>query len=370
MPPRSVLPSVPFAPAEPDRVRIWLDIENPPQVQYLTPLADAFREAGAEVVLTARDYGSTYQLLEGRGVDFHRVGASYGKEKWRKATGVVGRTLALARFFARRRPDAVVHAGRASALAGWLLRVPSFGLLDYEYVDVTVARVTHHWILHPRVMDASVLVQRGVPARLLRPFEGLKEDLTFAGVELADVEPADLPGLQHGLSRVLVRPPAEESHYYRSESGDLARELLRHLAAQEGAQVLLSPRYPRQRAYLDDADWRNEPVVVPESAPFLPLLKAVDAVVASGGTMAREAAWLGIPSYSIFQGAIGGVDRHLASIGRLDLVGSVGDFERIKIEPKRDPQPLAENQRLPGELVETVLSLTPKSPRAGGAKRA
>jgi uncharacterized protein len=351
-------------------VRIWLDIENPPQVQYLTPLADAFREAGAEVVLTARDYGSTYQLLEGRGVGFHRVGASYGKAKWRKATGVVGRTLALARFFARRRPDAVVHAGRASALAAWLLRVPSFGLLDYEYVDVTVDRLTHHWVLHPRAMNASVLVKRGVPARYLLAFEGLKEDLTFAGVDLANVEPVELPGLHDGLVRVLVRPPAEESHYYRSESGHVARDLIRHLAAQEGAQVLFSPRYPRQRAYLDEAEWRNDPVVVPEAAPFLPLLKAVDAVVASGGTMAREAAYLGIPSYSIFQGAIGGVDRHLANIGRLDLLGSLHDFERIRIEPKRDPQPLAENPQLPEELVEVVLSRIPSSSRAGGATRA
>ena len=52
-------------------MRIWIDVENPPQVQYLTPLADAFRQAGADVVLTARDYGSTYALLEGRGVPFH-----------------------------------------------------------------------------------------------------------------------------------------------------------------------------------------------------------------------------------------------------------------------------------------------------------
>jgi predicted glycosyltransferase len=351
-------------------VRIWLDIENPPQVQYLAPLAEAFRQAGAEVMLTARDYGSTYQLLEGRGVDFQRVGASYGKAKWRKATGVVGRTVALTRFFARRSPDAVVHAGRAAALAAWLLRMPSFGLLDYEYVDVTVDRLTHHWVLHPRVLDASVLIDRGVPAKHLLPFKGLKEDLTFAGVDLAAVGPAELPGLRDGLARVLVRPPAEESHYYRSESGQVARELLRYLSAQDGALVLFSPRYARQRAYLEEVEWRNEPVVVPESTPFLPLLKAVDAVVASGGTMAREAAYLGIPSYSIFQGAIGGVDRHLASIGRLDLLGSVGDFERIRIEPKPDPQPLAENPRLPEELVETVLSRIPSSSRVGGATRA
>jgi predicted glycosyltransferase len=217
-------------------------------------------------------------------------------------------------------------------------------------------------------MEASVLVQRGVAARLLLPFEGLKEDLTFAGVDLAQVEPAELPGLQDGLVHVLVRPPAEESHYYRSASGDVALDLLRYLAGQDGAQVVFSPRYSRQRAYLDEAEWRNEPIVVPESAPFLPLLQAVDAVVASGGTMAREAAYLGIPSYSIFQGSIGGVDRHLASIGRLDLLASEDDFQRIRIEPKRPPEPLAENPRLPQELVEAVLSRIPR--KGGGATRA
>lgn len=336
-------------------MKIWVDVENPPQVQYLTPLADAFREAGAEVVLTARDYGATYELLEARGVPFHRVGASYGKAKWRKAAGVTGRTAQLVRLFARRRPDAVVHAGRAPALAGWLLRIPSFGLRDYEFVDVTVDRVTSNWVLHPRVLDTSVFLRQGVPERRLVPFEGLKEDLTFAGVDFASVEPLELPGAAPGLVRVLVRPPAEESHYYRSESGRASHDALRYLAGQERAQVVFSPRYPHQTAYLDEIEWHNPPVVMPESAPFLSLLKAVDAVVTSGGTMAREAAYLGIPSYSIFQGEIGGVDRHLADLGRLQLLGSPEEFERLRIEPKPEPAPLRENPRVREDVVEAVV---------------
>ena len=338
-------------------MRIWIDVENPPQVQYLTPLVAAFESAGADVVLTARDYGSTFALLAARGVPFHRVGASYGAGKRRKATGLVQRTGKLVALFGgKKRPDAVVHAGRAPALAGWLLRIPSFGLRDYEYVDVTVDRLVKNWILHPRVFDPAVFIAHGVRRDRFLPYEGLKEDITFAGVDLGSVEPLDLPGASDGLVRILVRPPAEESHYYSSDSGRFAHDLLAYLAAQERAQVVFSPRYARQSAYLEDVDWRNEPVVLEESAPFLPLLTAVDAVVASGGTMAREAAYLGIPSYSIFQGEIGGVDRHLASLGRLELLSSDHDFERLRIEPRPDAKPLAANPDLPRQLVEVVTS--------------
>jgi uncharacterized protein len=347
-------------------LRIWIDVENPPQVQYLTPLVGAFRDAGADVVLTARDYGATYALLESRDLPFHRIGSSYGKEKWRKATGLLGRTAQLVRFFARRgRPDAVVHAGRAPALAAAVLRVPSFGFRDYEYVDVTVDRYTRGWIVHPRVVAPAAFVERGIRPDRLLAFDGLKEDLTFAGVDLAAVEPLSLPGAQDGLVRVLVRPPAEESHYYSSESGRIARELVTSLAEEERAQVVFSPRYAWQTSYLDGAEWLNQPIVLQESAPFLSLLKAVDAVVASGGTMAREAAYLGIPSYSIFQGTIGGVDRYLESLGRLELLSSVADFDRLRIEPKAEAGPLATNPQLPQQLVEAIATR-----RGAGARRA
>jgi uncharacterized protein len=335
-------------------VRVWVDIENPPQVQYLTPLASAFADAGADVVVTARDYGATYDLLEARGIPFRRVGSSYGKEKWRKATGLATRTGALVRTVGGRRPDVVVHAGRAPALAASVLRIPSFCFLDYEFVDVAVARVTRSFVVHPRVIPASAFTRRGVREDRLLDYDGLKEHLTFAGTDLAAVEPLELEGSADGCSRILVRPPAEESHYYRSESGSVARALVAYLAEQDGVQVVFSPRSADQASYLDDLSWQVQPIVVAGSTPFLPLLYSVDAVVASGGTMAREAAYLGIPSYSIFQGDVGAVDRHLESLGRLEFLASSEDFARLRLEPKPEPVALTARTSVPDQVVDDV----------------
>ena len=50
--------------------------------------------------------------------------------------------------------------------------------------------------------------------------------------------------------------------------------------------------------------------------------------------MNREAAALGVPVYSIFRGRIGGVDRYLATSGRLVLIETVEDL-RTKLVLKQ-----------------------------------
>src|SRR2546422_1062202 len=104
---------------------IWIDIENPPQVQYLLPFRAAFQRAGAEVVVTARDHGFALELLEQSGVPFYRVGRSLERSTWRKVRGTLRRSSALRALFGRdRRPDAVLCAGRASALTARRLGIP------------------------------------------------------------------------------------------------------------------------------------------------------------------------------------------------------------------------------------------------------
>ena len=52
-------------------MKIWIDIDNPPQVRYLMPLARTAVELGHVVVVTARDYGSAYQILRDENVSLH-----------------------------------------------------------------------------------------------------------------------------------------------------------------------------------------------------------------------------------------------------------------------------------------------------------
>jgi predicted glycosyltransferase len=339
-------------------VRVWIDIENPPQVQYLLPFKGAFEAAGADVAVTARDYDMTYPLLEQRGVAFERIGARAGAGQARKVAAALGRARALRSAFRRRpRPVALISAGRGAVLAARSLGIPTFVFGDYEFTDARIYRLTGSYAVYPDVIDRSVQLRRGFPERALMPYRGLKEDLTFAGVDLDAVPTHEFPALRDSpRARVLFRPPAEESHYYSDESGDLAMATLAHLARLEDAVTIFSARYPRQVEYVSRFEWANEPVVLDRAVPFLELLKAVDAVISGGGTMLREAAYLGVPAYTIFRGTPGAVDLHLQSLGRLRVIASPDDLRGIAFERGARRPVLASNPDLLDELVQAILA--------------
>ena len=100
--------------------------------------------------------------------------------------------------------------------------------------------------------------------------------------------------------------------------------MLEGLAARNDVQLVLHPDTTHQIAYLDRFVWLQTPIVLRRATPFVSLLLAVDAVMSSGGTMLREAAYLGIPAFSIFQSAIGAVDRYLETTGRLGILDTSG----------------------------------------------
>jgi predicted glycosyltransferase len=336
-------------------MKIWIDIDNPPQVQYLVPFADAFRAAGADVVLTARDYGETRELLAARSVDAFVVGHRFGASKRQKALGSLSRARALAAHVARGgRPAALLCASRSSALAAAALRVPSFVLADYEHASVGVYRLTRSTFLHPESVDTSSWLKRGLRPSQLVPFCGIKEDISFEGVDVDAVEPLPLPG--NGEVKLLLRPPAEDSHYFNAESRGLSLALLEWLAARDDVRLVFTPRYRRQVADVESLAWKLEPVVLHEPAPFVPLLKAVDVVVCSGGTMLREAAYLGVPAYSILRSAIGGVDRHLEELGRVSTITRDDELDRIEIRRRGALAPLRSNPSLREELAAHVLA--------------
>jgi predicted glycosyltransferase len=336
-------------------VRVWIDIDNPPQVQYLLPFRRAFAAAGADVVITARDYGSTLALLACAGVEPAVFGRALRRGSARKLFGLALRTRDLLAFHrANGRPDVLLAASRASACAARLMGIPSYIVGDYEYANVSFYRLTRSVILHPDVIDPAIFRRRGMPAGRLVAFRGIKEDITFSGLDIDAVEPHRFQPLPAGTPRVLVRPPSETSHYYSSRSTSMTRAAVERLA-ETGAGVVLSPREPGQRRFLDGLRWRHDPIVLDRPLPFLALLQSVDALVCSGGTMLREAAYAGVPAYSVFQSAIGGVDLWLERIGRVTILRTADDVRRLAPSCRGPLTRLDANPTLLRDLAVTVL---------------
>jgi predicted glycosyltransferase len=234
------------------------------------------------------------------------------------------------------------------------MRIPSFIVVDYEYVHLGIYRRLGASLLFPDVIDPGIFRRQGFSAAHLVPFRGIKEDITFANVSVENVAPQHLTDADEHLVRVLFRPPAEESHYHRDASSVMSRRLLETLAANARTVVVFSPRYAWQLEQAESLSWHNEPVLLRDAVPFLPLLKASDLVVSAGGTMLREAAYLGVPAYSLFQGSAGAVDRHLQSLGRLELIRTTDDFHRIRLEKSGDRTPLRGNPRVTNDIVKLV----------------
>lgn len=338
-------------------MHVWIDIDNPPQVQYLTPLSRALASQGASVVITARDHGVTHELLNQSGAEFHSIGSAFGATKAAKLAGSVKRGLALASLFrGREQPDIVIASSRSSALAARWMQIRSFIVCDYEFVDLRLYRMLGATILFPDVIDTTAFLCKGFPADRLMPFRGLKEDLSFGDVSLDEIQPHAFRGVSADLVRVLFRPPAAESHYHVDRSGTVAEGLLENLASREDIVVVFTPRYGWQSQQMLRLDWRNEPVILTCPVPFIPLLTGCDLVISSGGTMLREAAYLGIPAYSTFAGERGQVDRYLASIGRIRFVDN--DLEQISYAKRSSIVPLSTNRNLARDLARTILSRT------------
>jgi predicted glycosyltransferase len=336
--------------------RVWIDIDYPPQAQYLTPFKQAFEQRGIDVLVTARDVGATYDLLEEAGVPFQAIGGTFGRSKWRKAIGTIIRARMLVAH-ARRQgvPGLLISPGRSAILAARRLSIPTFAILDYEHVHMGVYRAAKSVIFFPDVIDPNAFVSQGLDRRQLVPFAGLKEDISFSAIDAETVRRHVFNCIPDRVVRVLVRPPTEESHYYRSASRDLTLAALAYLSTKEDVVVVLSPRHPWQAGDLDRFEWRNRPIVIDRPVHFVSLLKAVDLVIACGGTMLREAAYLGVPAYTLFQGRIGQVDRYLERIGKIEVLAEIGDFARLELRRRGRPLHAPPRSTLVADIVDTML---------------
>ncbi len=313
-------------------------------------MIERFAENGAEVLVTAREYGQTVGLLEMLGIEHTVVGRHGGGSKVGKVAALADRSARLSRVAWKFRPDlAVAHGSVDLALISATFIIPSAQLQDYEFAGIQrqlAFRIAKR-VLVPDSIPADRMAKVGAKGAKLVQYPGLKEDYY-----LADFVPdrAVIDELDIDLERVLVvvRPPPETSEYHAENP--LYEKVLDRLATAEGVTAVVIPRTDSQA---DRARGRGSSnLVVPDRAiDAQSLIAFSDLVVSAGGTMNREAVALGTPVYTTFAGKMGGVDEALIADGRLSVLTDADQFELVKRSDQAGPR----NPRDPGVLVEGIL---------------
>ena len=140
--------------------------------------------------------------------------------------------------------------------------------------------------------------------------------------------------LDPGRLIITVRPPATWAHYQDPFSEVLFRALVERLRGDRDSQVIVLPRTHKQGEELRSSyGMRSAPFHVSDKAvDALSLMAHSDAVLSGGGTMAREAAILGTPAYSLFAGKPGAVDAALERDGRLTILRKIEEVKNLRFE--------------------------------------
>ncbi|MCP4574625.1 MAG: DUF354 domain-containing protein [bacterium] len=345
-------------------MKIWFDADNGPHVLIMRPLADALAARGHDVFFTARDRTNTCELLDLYGFEYLRVGGLYGNGMLGKIGGTLRRAWALAGTARRRRPDVSFgHGSRALPIASRLLRVPSLTMYDYEWVDPRIFNWGCKKILLPEAIGEERRREAGISAPKAVAFPGYKEILYLGGKEL-DTSVAQSLGLREGSTHVLLRPPATTAHYHNAESEVLLAAILKKLAAADDVQLVFLPRTEDQHGLPTAAGMDN--VIIPDRVYDGPsLIAAMDLVISGGGTMTREAAIMGVPSFSFFRGRSGMVDEDLAERKKLVLLDSVEAVaDRLTVERRTGRILLPD----PASLVEFIADQIAAASRSQRAK--
>ena len=307
--------------------RVWIDIANTAEIPFFKPIISELKHE-YRIYLTCSKRGEVPELLRSFGFQVRPI-LSDSSNPIKKALSVGLRTsllIATAPKF-----DAVVTMENVMPLpSAYLRRKTSIIILDND-VKLNSPQSTFQR-LENRVKKLAkyVLVPEVAYDEFSKFFGG--DILTYPGYK-EHVSISDYIPDPNFLSKIpfeeylVVRPESLASHYVL-EKKSLVPGLLK-MFSKEGINVIYLPRNNAERQLARGYDV----YIPPKPLNGLDLSYYSKAVLTGSGTMAREAALLGVPAVSFFPGKkLLAIDKHL--------------IERGKIFHSRNPQ----------EIIEYVLS--------------
>ena len=316
-------------------MHIWIDLDNSPHAQFFPPIIGRLEEAGYQVLLTARRFGQVEEIAQSHGLHPVVIGRHKTPHFFvTRAAATVLRGLRLAVYARRTRPAiAVNHGSRAQVIAAWLLGIPVMAIYDYEFVYSELFSRMATKLLVPETIPTDTLQRQHVDLSKVIRYPGFKENVYLSGWHNSPRVMEDLK-LDPGRLIITVRPPATWAHYQDPFSEVLFRALVERLRGDRDAQVVVLPRTQEQGERLKSCyGMRSAPFQVSDrSVDALSLMAHSDAVLSGGGTMAREAAIIGTPAYSLFAGKPGAVDAALERDGRLTILRRIDEVRDLRFQ--------------------------------------
>ena len=295
--------------------KIWIDVEQPKTGIMFNPLFKRFQEENVELLITARDYDSTYKILEHHGIEHVKVGRHGGASRYGKLETYVDRLKELLPLVKNFSPD---HFITFSSIEGtriaYGLALPSIGIND-EPRNIPVCKLLFPFldkIITPKCIPIELYIKYHADKEKIVRYDGLDEIAW-----ISEYKPnsnilnnyLDKFDLEKG-TYILMRSEPSNACYLidklNPEETLISRifpEIYKHFP---NHKYLLSVRNDLQENFLKKelGTYLSEGnVLITQYLPHIVDLCFHGALVISGGgTIVRESSLLNVPSIEYFPG--------------------------------------------------------------------
>ncbi len=335
---------------------IWIDIDNSPHVQIFKPIIDIFKKKNIPIIVTARNYAQTIELLKLHKINHLEIGSYGGKIKFNKIFNLFYRSFQLNGFLRDLNIKiAISHGSRTLVLASFIKQIRSITLFDYEYTENYLFNYLSDYLLCPKYIPDKRLKEAGFNLQKIIKYNGFKEELYLPYFK-PDKDFRKKLNIAEDEILVIIRPPSLTSNYHNSNSEVILKYLIERLRNDSSnIKTIITPRTEYDKNFIKKLTIGDEKFIILERAvDGLQLINSADYLFSGGGTMNREAALLGIKAYSYFTGKRPFLDEYLSEMNRLTFIEKISDINNITFK-KYEKVKWKFNNQLSEEITEIIL---------------
>jgi predicted glycosyltransferase len=298
-------------------LRFWFDVLTPKQLLFFNPVMEELKSRGHEVLATSRHYREVEQLATLLGVELKFVGARGGKGPYDQLRASLERMNSLLPVVGAFQPDSSVSVASADAARiSFGIRVRHVAVSDspHSVIAGKLSLPFSSHLLTPWIIPYIAWYRFGVQRSEITKYRALDPAAWLKRKALP--KPPQMP-LKAGKPTILVRLEESYAPYMIGTDEAWTSKVLQRLSDDFGdCNLIALCRYPDQLEMVKQKF--GSTYVVPEKVvDGAGLIRQSDVFIGMGGTMTTEAALIGVPTISAYQGSGLYTERYLLSMGLL-----------------------------------------------------
>lgn len=281
---------------------IWFEVLTPKQAMLFLALGQKLQQYGFTPHFTTRTHDYIQDIFKVFNIQPYSSGSYGGKTLEGKLLASTKRMVHLTEHIINldEKPIAAISFSSpdASRIA-FGLGIPLLLLNDTAH-SKPVAKLTFalaNYLITPSCIPKKVFVNLGANPQSMHSYKGVDEVEYITGENFKAF--MKLRKETKNDKYLVYRPEESFASYMQDKNSKPYLEILQHIINTYDGKILVFPRYNEQKTIIKETF--GDRIKIPENGfYFLNLLSKAEIVITGGGTMAREAALLGIPSITYF----------------------------------------------------------------------